>query len=524
MPKWVLSNDLQISWVGDHCRIFNQRRPDLSIMSTDWSICLLLDLFKYPSDPESVLESCHSISTEKARDFIRELAAIEVLVPESCIPKHAPDGAGQAQQYEQSLHTRRQRLQFLKYDDLGLTITNCGKNELSRGCQACKSGSWVCIFVGLHCNASCPFCPQPVAARSMDETAFGTEWIDRLEAGLEANKTKVKAISLSGGEPFLYEDSIRRIVSFVRRCLPDVYQWVDTNGRLVTADKLKCLTELGLAEIRFNLAASHFDHDLMHVIVRQAVDIVSWVAVEVPVYEETYHHLFEKETLVALDDLGVRQLNLGQLFAGACTSSAATNFADLFCSAAEGTIMTERRARHRDYTYDIFELAYRKGLKIRINDCSDKAKNAQALSRENLGGPEMFGLLDLVYPRPATPQDLLAPPQDAISLQLGSAYRVLTAGTGSRRPIESDFVVIRYIGWSADGQIVDSSYRRGLEGVPFRLSALNPALSEALRMMVVGDKRRVWIAGSRGRVDGECAPMLVVDVELVGIKPAELPC
>jgi FKBP-type peptidyl-prolyl cis-trans isomerase len=80
------------------------------------------------------------------------------------------------------------------------------------------------------------------------------------------------------------------------------------------------------------------------------------------------------------------------------------------------------------------------------------------------------------------------------------------------------------IGWSADGQIVDSSYRRGLEGVPFRLSALNPALSEALRMMVVGDKRRVWIAGSRGRVDGECAPMLVVDVELVGIKPAELPC
>lgn len=141
MPKWVLSNDLQISWVGDHCRIFNQRRPDLSIMSTDWSICLLLDLFKYPSDPESVLESCHSISTEKARDFIRELAAIEVLVPESCIPKHAPDGAGQAQQYEQSLHTRRQRLQFLKYDDLGLTITNCGKNELSRGCQACKSGS-----------------------------------------------------------------------------------------------------------------------------------------------------------------------------------------------------------------------------------------------------------------------------------------------------------------------------------------------------------------------------------------------
>jgi hypothetical protein len=26
MPKWVLSNDLQISWVGDHCRIFGSEQ------------------------------------------------------------------------------------------------------------------------------------------------------------------------------------------------------------------------------------------------------------------------------------------------------------------------------------------------------------------------------------------------------------------------------------------------------------------------------------------------------------------
>jgi peptidylprolyl isomerase len=70
----------------------------------------------------------------------------------------------------------------------------------------------------------------------------------------------------------------------------------------------------------------------------------------------------------------------------------------------------------------------------------------------------------------------------------------------------------------------DSSYTRG-EPATFGLSAVIPGWTEALQLMVEGEKRRVWIPealaykGQQGRPQG----MLVFDVELLKISDAPQP-
>ena len=122
--------------------------------------------------------------------------------------------------------------------------------------------------------------------------------------------------------------------------------------------------------------------------------------------------------------------------------------------------------------------------------------------------------------KPQTPADVSAPPANAIRTDTGLAYTVLQPGSGTRRPRANDTVKVLYAGWTADGAIFDSAYSHGQPGT-FRLDDKMPlGWNEALRMMVVGEKRRIWIpeelayAGAEDRPEG----MLIFDVELLAIE------
>jgi len=122
--------------------------------------------------------------------------------------------------------------------------------------------------------------------------------------------------------------------------------------------------------------------------------------------------------------------------------------------------------------------------------------------------------------KPQTPSDVSAPPTDAVRTDTGLAYTVLQSGTGTRQPKANETVKVVYAGWTADGTIFDSAYDHGMPG-SFQLNDKMPlGWNEALRMMVVGEKRRIWIpeelayAGRDDRPQG----MLIFDVELIGIE------
>lgn len=104
----------------------------------------------------------------------------------------------------------------------------------------------------------------------------------------------------------------------------------------------------------------------------------------------------------------------------------------------------------------------------------------------------------------------------------GLQYEVIEAGEGAS-PTVDDTVVVHYRGTLIDGTEFDSSYARG-NPAEFPLNGIVPGWQEALQLMSVGDKWKVFLPaalgyGERGagsRIGPNAA--LVFEIELLEIK------
>jgi FKBP-type peptidyl-prolyl cis-trans isomerase len=116
------------------------------------------------------------------------------------------------------------------------------------------------------------------------------------------------------------------------------------------------------------------------------------------------------------------------------------------------------------------------------------------------------------------PEDVAAAPADVTTTPSGLAYKVLRAGTGTRKPNRRNTVEVHYTGWTMDGKMFDSSIQRG-ETTTFPLDAVIRGWTEGLQLMVEGEKTRFWIPArlAYGNERGKPQGMLVFDVELVRI-------
>ena len=116
------------------------------------------------------------------------------------------------------------------------------------------------------------------------------------------------------------------------------------------------------------------------------------------------------------------------------------------------------------------------------------------------------------------PPDVARPPADAQKTASGLTYKVLQPGEGTATPAEDDYVTVQFTIWTTDGRTYDSSISRGMTGT-YALPKTIKGWSEGVRMMKVGEKRRLWIPknlayeGMSGRPQGA----VVSDVELIEI-------
>lgn len=104
----------------------------------------------------------------------------------------------------------------------------------------------------------------------------------------------------------------------------------------------------------------------------------------------------------------------------------------------------------------------------------------------------------------------------------GLQYLLLNEGTGTTHPRATDKVKVHYHGTLIDGTVFDSSIDRG-EPISFGLNQVIKGWTEGLQLMVVGEKRRLFIPSNLGygnRAVGSIAPgsILIFDVELLGIN------
>jgi FKBP-type peptidyl-prolyl cis-trans isomerase len=107
----------------------------------------------------------------------------------------------------------------------------------------------------------------------------------------------------------------------------------------------------------------------------------------------------------------------------------------------------------------------------------------------------------------------------------GLQYQVMEAGDGAKPGVD-DTVEVHYRGTLIDGTEFDSSYSRG-ETVSFGVSQVIPGWTEALQLMSVGSKWKLFIpsdiAYGAGGAGAQIGPnsALIFDVELISIVDTE---
>jgi FKBP-type peptidyl-prolyl cis-trans isomerase FklB len=104
----------------------------------------------------------------------------------------------------------------------------------------------------------------------------------------------------------------------------------------------------------------------------------------------------------------------------------------------------------------------------------------------------------------------------------GLQYEVLKGGGKGPKPKPTDTVEVTYHGTLVDGTVFDSSVERG-DTATFALNGVIPGWTEALQLMAVGDKFKLFIPPNlaygpqaRGKIPANA--VLVFEVELKQIK------
>jgi pyruvate formate-lyase activating enzyme-like uncharacterized protein len=253
---------------------------------------------------------------------------------------------------------------------------------LSPGCQACKAGTWDCIFTSTRCNLDCAFCYSPHAIpREYAGSAFGTtpEQVAENHA-----RTDINGISFSGGEPFVEPQKLFRWVTWFTGHCPDKYYWVYTNGLLAGEEQLRRLGALGVNEVRFNMAATGYDHPTVTENLSAATHLICNVTVEIPAIPAHADKL-----LSCLEDwcsLGVKYLNLHELMYEPGTNSASMHGTRQAIVTADGH-RSEIHPESRALTLAVMERVQKEGLPLSVNDCSLQSKLRQLRGRRRSLAP-----------------------------------------------------------------------------------------------------------------------------------------
>jgi len=108
-----------------------------------------------------------------------------------------------------------------------------------------------------------------------------------------------------------------------------------------------------------------------------------------------------------------------------------------------------------------------------------------------------------------------------VTLPSGLQYTVIKEGTGAK-PGPTDKVKVHYHGTLIDGRVFDSSVDRG-QPIELSVNGVIPGWTEALQLMSVGSKWKLFIPSNLAYGDQQAGPLitpgstLIFDVELLDI-------
>ncbi|HEX3009042.1 MAG TPA: radical SAM protein [Bacteroidales bacterium] len=267
---------------------------------------------------------------------------------------------------------------YVNVEDGGETIR---LGSISRGCQACKSGSWDCIFLTLQCNLACSFCCSPANKNGNIPLSAVGETIAEVVTNYRLNQPD--GVSFSGGEPFLAFSNLIKNIKKVRKELPNTYIWIYTNGILADREKLLMLNDSGVDEIRFNMAATGYQNAAVLKNVYNASRILKNVTVECPAVPAEESKLLK--SLKSWENVGVRYINLHELMYEPGTPSSLLDWDKVGLVTPDGH-KTYVHPESRITILNTMKLVHDAGLQLSINECSLQNKIRQVRGRREFIG------------------------------------------------------------------------------------------------------------------------------------------
>ncbi len=117
----------------------------------------------------------------------------------------------------------------------------------------------------------------------------------------------------------------------------------------------------------------------------------------------------------------------------------------------------------------------------------------------------------------------MRPPPDAHKTRFGALTSVVEAGEGTEKASSGVGALVNYTMWTAvDGRVFDSTIMRDRPTF-FPYEKVMPAFADVLKLMVVGEKRLIWIPANvaNGQWVGSPNGPLIFEAELLQIMDQE---
>lgn len=146
-------------------------------------------------------------------------------------------------------------------------------------------------------------------------------------------------------------------------------------------------------------------------------------------------------------------------------------------------------------------------------------KNVTESSPQAKGSALEVEIMDVT---PGLPVPALAPPPGAKKTKLGVFYEVVTEGKGTKLR-NFDIAEYHLTAWDASGRQLEttSTTKRPVKEPVYRMSK---GLADAIVLMVVGQKNRIWMPQEVAMVRQNAAPgLMTYELELVSVTPQKQP-
>jgi pyruvate formate-lyase activating enzyme-like uncharacterized protein len=132
-------------------------------------------------------------------------------------------------------------------------FTGSFHNYLSKGCQICRTGAGLVLFVTGRCDRNCFYCPLSADRKNVDVVYADEKPVERIEDILEeARFIGALGTGITGGEPLLKLDYVKDCISALKQEFGPEHHIHLYTGIIPDGKTLKELAEAGLDEIRLH--------------------------------------------------------------------------------------------------------------------------------------------------------------------------------------------------------------------------------------------------------------------------------